>query len=66
MRARILAEMRRRRDAWEPEPSMVDLAAALGTSKQVVAHHLRILLADGLATGTGLTITPAGYEKSGG
>lgn len=61
MRGRILAELRRRRDAWEPDPSQRDLAALLGIGQTVVLYHLRILRAAGLVHPEGISLTREGY-----
>lgn len=63
MRGRILAELRRRRDAWEPEPSQEDLARMFGSSHQVIGYHLRVLRAAGLVHPSGLLITPKGHGQ---
>jgi DNA-binding transcriptional ArsR family regulator len=62
MRGRILAELRRRRDAWEPTPSARDLAAILGTDLTTIRYHLALLRAAGLVHPDGAAITAKGYE----
>lgn len=61
MRGRILAELRRRRDAWDPEPTQRELGALLGIDQTVILYHLRILRADGQVHPDGILITPRGY-----
>ncbi len=61
MRARILAELRRRRDTWGPEPTQRELADLLGTQQTVVLHHLRILRGLGLVHPDGMVITESGH-----
>lgn len=62
MRGRILAELRRRRDAWEPEPTLADLAALLSTDDRNIRYHLRILRAAGLVHPDAILITTQGHE----
>lgn len=63
MRGRILAELRRRRDAWEPPPTLQDLVDILGTDPKNMSYHLRILRAAGFVHPTGIVITPQGYGQ---
>ncbi len=62
MRARILSELRRRRDAWEPNPTLQDLVDVLGTNPHNMSYHLRILRGAGLVHPAGIAITAKGYD----
>lgn len=64
MRARILSELRRRRDAWEPNPTLQDLVDALGTNTHNMSYHLRILRVAGLVHPEGIAITAKGYDSA--
>lgn len=61
-RARILAELRRRRDAWEPELSVRQLASLIGIDLTATRYHLKVLRAAGLVHPEGVAITEAGHE----
>lgn len=63
MRGRILAELRRRRDAWEPPPTLVELAKTVGVGDTVVLYHLRVLRGAGLVHPDGIVITHEGYGE---
>lgn len=63
MRGRILAELRRRRDAWEPEPTLRELGDLLGTDSRNTLYHLGILRERGLVHRAGVVITPEGYGQ---
>lgn len=63
MRGRILAELRRRRDAWEPEPTQRELAALVGIDQPVVLYHLRILRGRGQVHPDAVLITPKGHGE---
>lgn len=63
-RARILAELRRRRDAWEPELSVRQLASLIGIDLTATRYHLKVLRAAGLVHPEGVAITEAGHETS--
>lgn len=61
-RQKILAELARRWEEFEPQPSYAELAAELGMSYGVFQHHLRGLRAAGLVQPPpDLWITRAGY-----
>lgn len=61
MRGRILAELRRRRDAWEPPPSIRDLGELIGLERTATLYHLQALRAEGLVHPDGIVITRKGY-----
>lgn len=61
MRGRILAELRRRRDAWEPEPTLLELAALFGTDDRNIRYHLRLLREAGMVHPGGILVTRQGY-----
>ena len=63
MRGRILAELRRRRDAWEPEPTLRELGELLGTDNRNVLYHLRLLRAAGMVHLSAILITPKGHGR---
>lgn len=48
VRARILAELRRRRAAGEPSPTVTILSRMLGCHRQTAAYHVALLVDAGL------------------
>lgn len=61
VRGQILVELRRRRDAWEPEPSLVELGVIIGKDQQTVFYHLGLLREAGLVHPSAVLVTPKGY-----
>jgi len=61
-RDRILEELVRRWEAFEPTPSEYELAESLGIHRMSVRHHAQRLREVGLLHPTALWPTPEGYR----